>query len=118
MSARPLGRIGAPKTFRQLRTPDRRVKAGPIFMAFLDPRPGLDHPEVAFAISKACGGAVVRNKVRRRLKNSLHHQPEMRPGSYLIRTDPSVAAATFAEIDQWLTECLEALIRYNEEETA
>jgi ribonuclease P protein component len=118
VSARPLGRIGATKTFHQLRKPDRRAKAGPVFMAYLSPRPGLDHPEVAFAISKACGGAVVRNKVRRRLRNSLQHQPEMSPGSYLIRTDPGVASATFAEIDQWLTECLEALNGNNEEETA
>jgi|GEM_PF-6163239 len=87
-------------------------------MAYLSPRPGLDHPEVAFAISKACGGAVVRNKIRRRLRNSLQHQSELNPGSYLIRTDAGVASASFAEIDRWLTECLEALDRNNEEERA
>lgn len=83
-------------------------------MAYLRPRAGLREAEVAFAIPKACGGAVVRNKVRRRLQGSLHHQKEMSPGSYLIRTDPGVAAATFTEIDQWLTECLEMLGRKKE----
>jgi ribonuclease P protein component len=58
-------------------------------------------PRVAFAIGRKVGGAVVRNRVRRRLRAVLEGEARrgaLPPGDYLIGVRPSAASATFAEL--------------------
>lgn len=43
---------------------------------------------MAYAITKAVGNAVVRNRIRRRLRATVDQiQPRMAPGLYLIKCD-------------------------------
>lgn len=76
-------------------------------MTFLPGDPSLP-PRVAYAVGKRVGPAVVRNRVRRRLRAAtLAHRAEMQPGgAYLFGAAPAAATAPFAEIDAAMGELL------------
>ena len=65
---------------------------------------GHDPPRVGFAISRRTGSAVVRNRLRRRLRVVMHRlsEPDRRPsfpaGDYLVRPRPGAADVTFARL--------------------
>jgi ribonuclease P protein component len=54
-------------------------------------------PRVAFSVSRACGSAVVRNRVRRRLRALLAASPPP-PGWYLFGMRTGVAEPSFLEL--------------------
>ena len=62
--------------------------SGPISISWV---PGPPPPRFAFAISKRVGTAVVRNRVRRRLKEGLRQAVELPVGLYLVRAAPAAA---------------------------
>jgi ribonuclease P protein component len=74
------------RTFDELRRAGSRRRSGPITVtAVLDPdAPG---PRVAYAINRTVGGAVDRNRVRRRLR-AIVRDAELAPGAYLISVAP------------------------------
>lgn len=83
-----LWRITDRATFHALRS-GRRVRRGPVSLTFIPPpasaRPAP--PRVAFAVGKAAGGAVVRNRIRRRLRAALRElavRDSLPAGSYLL----------------------------------
>jgi ribonuclease P protein component len=57
-------------------------------------------PVVAFAISRRQGSAVVRNRIRRRLRAAVAlHEVELTPGwAYLLSTDRRAMSTPFAEL--------------------
>jgi ribonuclease P protein component len=67
-------------------------------------------PRVAFAIGRPVGTAVVRNRVRRRLRALCQaHAREFAPGhTYLIGANPRAAVATYGELDEALGALLVA----------
>jgi ribonuclease P protein component len=71
------------------------------------------HPRVGFVVSKAVGNAVVRNKVRRRLRSVLRgYLPTLPGGSLLVvRAHPPAAAARQAELAAELDLVMSTLIR-------
>jgi ribonuclease P protein component len=58
-------------------------------------------PRVAYAIGRDVGNAVVRNRVRRRLRAAVAaHAATLTPGwGYLVRASSAAADATFSELD-------------------
>ncbi len=52
---------------------------------------------MAFAVGRAVGPAVVRNRLRRRLR-SLLAAAELPPGRYLVGARPAAAARTWVEL--------------------
>lgn len=88
--ARPeLWRIADRSTFVALRLEGRRIRRGPLSLTWLGPKPGGAPlpPRVAFAVSRAAGNAVVRNRIRRRLRACLREiqRTEGLPsGAYLL----------------------------------
>ena len=76
-------------------------------MTFLPGDPSVP-PRVAYAVGKRVGPAIVRNRVRRRLRAAtLAHRAELQPGgTYLFGVAPAAAAAPFAEIDAAMGELL------------
>jgi ribonuclease P protein component len=96
---RLIWRIRDRATFAELAN-GRRRRRGPISMTFLPGDPSLP-PRVAYAVGKRVGPAVVRNRVRRRLRAATQgHRAELQPGgTYLFGAGPAAACAPFAEID-------------------
>jgi ribonuclease P protein component len=58
----------------------------------VDPNVDGIYPQVGYAIGKHCGNAVVRNSLRRRMRESARTVAATLPrGTYLLRVDPSAA---------------------------
>jgi ribonuclease P protein component len=103
---RLIWRIRDRATFEAL-TSARRRRRGPISMTFLPGDPSVP-PRVAYAVGKRVGPAVVRNRVRRRLRSAtLAHRRELQPGgAYLFGAGPAAASASFADLDAAMGELL------------
>ena len=68
-------------------------------------------PRVAYAIGRRAGGAVARNKVRRRLRAATRaHAEELEPGrAYLVGVVGSQALAPYSTLSASLQAALRAL---------
>jgi ribonuclease P protein component len=72
---------------------------------------GSEPPRVGFVVSKAVGNAVVRNRVKRRLRHLTREElPVLQalPGSVVlvVRALPAAAQASYAELGADLGRCL------------
>ncbi|MEO5745197.1 MAG: ribonuclease P protein component [Terracoccus sp.] len=103
-SSRPrLWRISERRTFAELRTTGRRCRRGPLTVTWLPLAAGapVDPPRVALAIGRSAGSAVVRNRIRRRLRAGLrelqlgHRLP---PGAYLLSGGAALAQLPWVEL--------------------
>ena len=94
--ARAVGRVRDRRTFGALRRAGARHRSGPITVTVLveGSAPG---PRVAYAVGRAVGGAVERNRLRRRLR-AIVRDAELAPGAYLISVAPSASRLTFDEL--------------------
>jgi ribonuclease P protein component len=101
--------VSSRATFTQLRRSRRRAWSGPVRVQFI-PTPGTDRArQVAFAVPRKVGGAVERNRVRRRLRAVVAEtSAALPPGAYLIGTDQGVRGLPFQELR---TKVIEAMQR-------
>jgi ribonuclease P protein component len=74
---------------------------------------GGDGPRAGFVVSRAVGGAVTRNTVRRRLRHLVRaHLSGLPAGSVLVvRALPPAARAPYAHLDVDLTAALRSVTR-------
>jgi ribonuclease P protein component len=90
--ARTVGRIQTRTAFGQLQRSRARASSGPVRATFV-PAGVTDSgvfPQVGYAIGKHCGNAVVRNSLRRRMRESARAVAETLPrGTYLLRVEPA-----------------------------
>lgn len=95
-------RIRDRRDFARFRTDARRCRAGLLWCSF---RPDEDAvpPRVAYAVGRAVGPAVVRNRVRRRLRALVAEEARrgLPPGWYLFgaRTEAATAPAAALAAD-------------------
>ncbi|MDP1819402.1 MAG: ribonuclease P protein component [Acidimicrobiales bacterium] len=87
--ARPqLWRITDRATFLALRCSGRRVRRGPLWVTWLPPAADAagEPLRVGFAAGRSAGGAVVRNRIRRRLRAALRElqRTDGLPGGALL----------------------------------
>lgn len=103
-SARPqLWRVTERGTFAALRQDGQRARRGPLTVTWLGPASDSAPvpPRVAFAIGTRIGGAVVRNRIRRRLRSALreiHRQGGLPEGSFLLSGDARLATLPWSEL--------------------
>jgi len=73
---------------------------------------GQGPPRAGFVVSKAVGGAVVRNAVTRRLRGLVRDRLDRLPaGSYMVvRALPAAATATSGRLAGELDSCLARLL--------
>lgn len=78
--------------------------------------PASEPPRVAYAVGRTLGPAVVRNRVRRRLRAAvLEHRDRLEPGhGYLLRARTGAAGASYGE----LTTAVGALLARTQSEQA
>jgi len=113
--ARPqLWRITDRQTFVMLREHGRRGRHGAVSVTYLGPTGSsvAEPPRVAFAVGKSVGGAVVRNRIRRRLRAALRELQAagaLPAGSYLLSTRRQAARQPWsALVDDVRTAVAEA----------
>jgi ribonuclease P protein component len=73
--------------------------------------PGSDAhpPRVAYAVGRAVGGAVVRNRLRRRLRAVMTELgPHLRSGTYLVGAAPEAANVPFGALREMVSGAVEA----------
>jgi ribonuclease P protein component len=72
-----------------------------------------EHPRVGFVVSRAVGGAVVRNKVRRRLRHLARGYLDSLPAGslLLVRANPPAAVARQADLAADLDLVVRTLLR-------
>jgi ribonuclease P protein component len=73
--------------------------------------PGSEPPRVGYAVGRGVGGAVARNRVRRRLRAATRvHSGELVPGcAYLVGASNGATDRTYSELSTALHEALRAL---------
>jgi len=87
-----IGRVRDQRTFRELRHSGTRGRSGPVAVtALVGPKcnSGASGARVAFAVGRRIGPAVVRNRVRRRLR-AIATDLDLAPGAYLVTVHPDV----------------------------
>ena len=99
-----IDRVRERDAFVRLRRDGKRVRADPLWCSFvLDPE--LVPPKVAFAIGRAVGPALRRNRLRRRLR-SLLADSDVPPGLYLFGARVPACEQTFDDVSVALASLL------------
>lgn len=64
-------------------------------------------PRVGLVVPRSVGSAVVRNRVKRRLRHAVAGKG-LKPGvDYVIIANPQITGAGFSDIELWLARALE-----------
>jgi ribonuclease P protein component len=100
--ARPqLWRITDRRTFAALAGSGRRARRGPLRVTWLPATEPGTPPRAAFAIARGAGGAVLRNRIRRRLRAALRTlaaDGRLPSGSYLLAGGAPLATMAWPEL--------------------
>lgn len=93
-------RIRERAVFGRFRSDGRRYRHDPLWLTWIDD-PAAEPPRVAFAVGRAVGSAVTRNRVRRRLRAALaelDRRNAVPAGWYLVGATPNAANATYSSL--------------------
>ena len=105
------------RAFSALSSSRNRGRSGPVWVvradAPADPEPSAPRrAHVAYAIGKAAGGAVVRNRLRRRLRalvSGLERDGALSPGLYLVGVSPAATTSSFDDLRRHLASAVSRL---------
>lgn len=100
-----IGRIRGREPFDRLREHGQRVGTTSLWCTFLSD-PTAEPPRVAFAIGRALGPAVVRNRLRRRIREILRTMP-LSPGWYVIGARPAAITLDAAGLRDEVAELVQ-----------
>jgi ribonuclease P protein component len=101
-------RLTDPEAFRRASRHGRRTASRTLVTHLWTPD-GDESPRVGFVVNRAVGNAVVRNRVKRRLRHLVREHLASLPGSavLVVRALPAAAAARSTELHADLARCLE-----------
>ena len=111
-STRPgLWRITDRRSFDELRRRGRRSRRGCLTVTFVPPAADAPAapPRAGFAVGRPVGGAVVRNRVRRRLRAALRQlvtDGTLPPGTYLVGATAEAATLAWPDLVTQLAEAV------------
>lgn len=72
--------------------------------------PNLSFPHVGYAIGGHIGGAVVRNRLRRRLRTIVNtHESDLAPGWYLLGVSIPVRTYGYAQLESNVRRLIQAI---------
>jgi ribonuclease P protein component len=109
-------RMRSPEEFKRTMRSGRRAGASVIAATLLLPSGPVSsdaRPKVGFVVSRAVGSAVVRNRVKRRLRELMRRRIASLPGGCLlvVRAHPAAAGACQADLAADLDLVLGRLLR-------
>lgn len=96
--------------FRRVYQEGFRV-SGPYFAAFCVTRAGLEGPRVGFTVPRSMGGSVIRNRMKRRMREAVRRQLWRLGPQWEIVFNPRRAALTAPladlkrEVERLFSEC-------------
>lgn len=96
-----LWRITDRRSFQALRSSRARARSGSCSVTWLPPTDPASPPRAGFAVGKPVGGAVVRNRIRRRLRaamRELQSAGRLPGGTYLVGARPEAATAAWPDL--------------------
>jgi len=95
------------RTFEQLRQHGAKGRSGPLTISFLQ-QPPWSGVEIAYAVNRRVGSAVVRNRLKRRLRAIVSERASSLPaGSYVVRATPGGALLGFNELRVAMNQALD-----------
>jgi ribonuclease P protein component len=95
------------RTFEELRRTPYRGRSGPVAVSFV-PKSSWSQFQVAYAIGRRVGNAVVRNRLKRQLRAIMAEQaPTARAGGYLVRIGPGGPQLGFDELKVAMSRAME-----------
>ena len=109
MAARTVGRITRRGAFSELQRSKTRGASGPVQVSFVPAQQGASEvfPQVGYAIGRRCGGAVTRNRLRRRAREVVRGEAAgLARGSYLVRLSPGATQLSPARFRSTLSTAL------------
>ena len=116
----PAVRLRGPAAFAALARDGRRVRRGTVTVTWVAGDPaeagssggsGSGSPRIAYAVGRRAGGAVVRNRIRRRLRAIVREVAltgQLRPGDYLIGAGAPAATLPYQELRTTVIDALRA----------
>jgi ribonuclease P protein component len=105
----PPGRLRDRASFEALRRSGRRVRRGPITVTYSDVGP-CKVPRVAYAVGRRAGGAVQRNRAKRRLRAIVRElMQQLPPGDYLVAAAPGAMTLNYPELRDLVRDCVAEL---------
>jgi ribonuclease P protein component len=102
-----IDRIHGRAAFQRLQREGTRVRSGLLWCTMVPDRT-LTTPQVAFAIGRAVGPAVVRNRLRRQLRALLRSRT-LDPGYYLVGVTPGAAGSSFSLLSSTVDDLIARL---------
>jgi ribonuclease P protein component len=109
-------RVSDRATFDALRTRARRARHGSVKVSFY----GSDDspvPRVAYAVGRRTGGAVVRNRLRRRLRAAVTEvSGQLKPGAYLVSAGPEATGLPYEDLKTAVADAMRMASRNRTEE--
>ena len=106
-----IGPVRSRQTHEALRRSSSRGRSGPLSVAFVA-NSSWSGAEVAYAINRRVGIAVVRNRLRRRLKAIMAELgPSLPTGAYVVRTGPEGPSLSFEELKVAMSQAVEKATR-------
>lgn len=101
------------RTVRSGRRAGSSTLAGHLLLTAAGPVPSAAEPKVGFVVSRAVGSAVVRNRVKRRLRELMRGRLVSLPGGcqLVVRAHPAAASARQADLAAELDLVLGRLLR-------
>jgi ribonuclease P protein component len=68
-------------------------------------------PRVAYAVGRRAGGAVARNRVRRRLRAAVDTVTDLAPGAYLVAAGANAADVAYDELRKEVAQAMTSASR-------
>jgi ribonuclease P protein component len=106
-----VGPVRSRTTFAALRRASRRGRSGPLSVAFVE-QTSWSERQIAYALNRRVGNAVVRNRLRRRLRAiMLEVAPDLPTGAYVVQAGPAAPTLKFNELKVAMSQALERAVR-------